>query len=80
MADRTLLRSGHHYRLVRISSGPRLRQGAAIYHIEDLGGQLICHCGASQLEADKLFEALERPRRPGRAEQPVAVQERLDAW
>lgn len=66
MAERTVTRSGGHYHLVRYSAHGRPK-GEAIYQIEDLAGNTICHCGSSQREADQLFEALEYPgRRPKR--------------
>jgi|GEM_PF-2539455 hypothetical protein len=63
MAERTTLRTGGFYRVVRrVGYGPGARR-SHIYQIEDVAGQTICHCGCSRAEAELLFEMLEHPRR-----------------
>lgn len=60
MAERTVIRAGGHYFLVR-HAGRGSRPGDAIFQIEDLAGRAICHCGTSQHEANQIFDALEHP-------------------
>jgi hypothetical protein len=60
MAERTVIRAGGHYFLVR-HAGRGGRFSDAIFQIEDSAGRAICHCGTSQHEANQIFDALEHP-------------------
>lgn len=72
MIQKVIMRTGGYYQLVQYMNrgGSGGAAGAAVYQIEDVMGQLICHCGSSAQEANLLFDALEHPVRR-REPQPV---------
>lgn len=72
MIQKVIMRTGGYYQLVQYMNrgGSSSPAGSVVYQIEDTMGQLICHCGSSELEANLLFDALEHPVRR-RAPQPV---------